>query len=678
VIRAVPELNSPATRGQACFKGKFGLEFVNQRGRVRQPLVRREGILEESSWEEALDYIASRLADHKGDAFALLTSPDGTNEEHYLAQKFARVVMNTNNVDQTSNLQPELTVALERGLGYAAATNSIWELEQANCILVFNSNVTENQNVVGVPIKRAVRNGTRLIVIDPREVELTRYAHSWLRPKPGTELLLLGGILKSLLDQGLERQEWIATHCEDPATLHYALHSLDLAEIIRETGVSAEQIAQAATWFGEADGGSIVYGLDNVSEESQRDCIHALVDLALLTGNVGQPGAGLYPMLPGANEQGAWDMGCVPNRLPGARAWRDEEAQQAVEQSWNCTLPTTRGLGVAGAVTAARDGQVKAMLVVGDSANFDNGKLRDALAALQNLEFLVVHHAFLSPLAQRADVVLPRTHFTEKDGTYTNLARRIQRVKPALTLPEDNQSRPESWVIGELARRLQASGFDHPSSAAVMAEIAQVCPIYGGVSHQRLEDEAVLVFRSGLESPKPTQLLYTSKEYPGIQWPCGSADAPGTPILYQDGFPRGNANPITPEFRLAPVESDPEYPAQYVPGRVLLQRDRTMQIVAGKLNRISRDELVQLNPVDASSWAISEGDTVEVQTPRGRLVGLAALDETVPLGAVAVTTLFGQLAVDLQASEEIDPMSRVPGLDIIPARVIKIAAEALA
>jgi formate dehydrogenase major subunit len=181
------------------------------------------------------------------------------------------------------------------------------------------------------------------------------------------------------------------------------------------------------------------------------------------------------------------------------------------------------------------------------------------------------------------------------------------------------------------------------------------------------------VFRTGLESPKPTQLLYSGKEYPGLQWPCPSADSPGTATLYLEGFPRGNANPITPEFRLAVASADPDYPVQYVPGRVLLQRDRPLQIVPGKLNRIARDELVQLHPADAAAWSIDAGDSLEVQTPRGRLVGLAALDPSVPRGAVAVTTLFGQLAVDLQASEDIDPMSRVPGLDILPARVVKLA-----
>ena len=206
MIRVVPEYNSPANRGQACFKGKFGLQFINSRERLEQPLIRRDGALVEATWDEALDYVAGRLADYKGEAFALLASPNGTNEELYLAQKFARVAMSSNNVDVTSNLQPEATLALERGLGYGAATNPIWDLAKANCILVFNSNLTEDNNVVGLPIKSATKEGASLVVIDTREVELTRHANLWLRPAPGSESLLLGGILKEILEQGLDKK----------------------------------------------------------------------------------------------------------------------------------------------------------------------------------------------------------------------------------------------------------------------------------------------------------------------------------------------------------------------------------------------------------------------------------------------------------------------------------------
>lgn len=673
MIRAVPELNSPSNHGQACFKGKFGLEFLNDSARLEQPLVRRNGQLEEATWDEALNVIAGRLPEFKGDAFALLASPNSTNEELYLAQKFARVVMGTNNVDQTSNIQPELTVGLERALGYAAATNSIWELEHAGCILVFNSNLTEDQNVVGVPIKKAAQRGAKLIVIDPREVELTRYADSWLRPVPGTELLLLGGILKAVVDQGLEQTEWMDENCEEPATLHYNLNFIDMDHVTRVTHVSEEAIVEAARIFAEADGGAVVYALDNLPGELQRDCVLSLVNLALLTGNVGKPGAGIFPMRSGMNEQGASDVGCVPNRLPGNLSLRDATVVKALERSWNCTISVSQGSGVADAINAARDGQIKSMLIIGDSPNFTNGKLGDGLAALQNLDFLVVQDTFWGQLAQVADVVLPRSTFAEKDGTYTSLERRIQRVKPSIQ-SKSGGAQPEQWMFGELARRMGYSGFDYPAAYAIMDEIASVCPIYSGVSYPLLESQVSTVFRSGLEMPKPTQVLYSGKERRGIQWPCTADDPSATPILYQNGFPNGKADPITPVFQAPEPHLDSEYSGWFVPGRVLLQTDRETTVVTGKLNRLVRDELVSLHPSYAENELIKDGDPVEVVTPRGTWSGLARLDPSIPPGVISVTTLFGQLAVELQSSEEKNPMSKAPGLEILSARIAKVSA----
>ena len=674
MIRAVPELNSPANRGQACFKGKFGLEFVNNPGALDTPLVRRDGQLVETTWDEALELLTEKLGGYKGDTFALLTAPDSTNEEHYLAQKFARKVMGTNNVDQSSNTHPELVLALERSLGYAAATNSIWELEQAGCTLVFNTNITEEQNVAAIPIKKAAKQGAKLVVIDPREVELTRYATLWLRPAPGSELLLLGGILRAVIDQGLEKGDWLEEHCESPATLRYAVNNLDMEEVIRSTGVSQESIDQAAQLYGEADNSAIVYGLDNVSRGLQTECVRAMAALALLTGNLGKPGSGLYPMRRGANEQGAWDTGSIPGRLPGYRRVDDAAARQEVENIWGCSIPESPGLGLIGALEAAANGQVKAMLLFGDGASLDNLELDsggNGLAALDGLEFLAVHASHLSPAAQKAHLVLPRVTFAEKEGTFTNLERRIQKLRPAMETGNQG-SRAESWVICELANRMNVSGFNLTSPAETMNEIAIVTPIYGGVSYARLESEGKLVLGTRTESPQPTQVLYAGKEYSGIQWPCLDAGHPSTPILYREGFPLEKAQPVTPEFSLGERESNPEFPVWLVPGRVLLQAEREMEVVKGRRNQIIREERLELNPVDARSWAIEAGDRVEVQTAGTRLEGVAWLVDSVPSGVVSITGLFGQLAVDLQSSEEWDPASRVPGLHIVAAALVNL------
>ena len=675
VIRAVPELNSPANRGQACYKGKFGLSYVTGGQRLRRPLVRRNGQLETATWDEALDLIAERLRPHQqsGAGFGIIAAPDGTNEELYLAQKFARYGMNTNNLDHSANIQPGLAKGPEDALGYAAATNSVWDLEKSGCILVFNSNLTESHNVVGVPIKQAARAGAPVIVIDTREVELTRYAKLWLRPVPGTELALVGAILKVILAEGLTADEWLADNVEGHDTLAYELGELS-DDAIAATGVPTADIAAAARMFAAAAGsGAIVYGMDNVPAAIREDCAAALSSLALLTRNVGNAAGGIFPLRPGANAQGAADMGCAYGRLPGSHPVLDYEQQARIEQAWGRELPPSRSRGLAGMLAAAGD-DIRSMLLIGDSANLVNGTLGDGIAALARLDFLAVMDTFLSPAAQVADVVLPRATFAEKDGTFTNLERRIQRVRPAVAV-RNSEARAEGWLLAQLAQRLDIDGIRYDDPATLLDEIAAINPHYGGVSYDRLARESALVMQTGVEAPRPTQLLYTTREERGIQWPCPAADSPSQPRLYADGFPGGKAQPGAPRFRIAPPPASPELPALLAPGRVLLQREREMRIESdtaaapGGLNRIVRDEQVHLNPSDAAGWGIADGAPVTVVTAGSRLTGVAAVAEGIPAGVVGITTLFGQLAVELQMSQDANPMAGVPGLPVEPCRV---------
>ena len=599
--------------------------------------------------------------------------------------------MQSNNIDLTSNTNPELVWGLESTLGVPAATNSIWDLEQAGCILSFNNNCTEEQNVLAVPIKRAARKDAKLVVIDSREVELTRYAHVWLRPAPGTELLLLGGILRSVLDQGLEREGWLAENCESPATLHYALGSLDMDEVSATTGVSAGDIAEAARLYAGADAGAVVYGLDNIPDNHERDCVFALVDLALLTGNLGKAGAGLYPMRQGANEQGGWDVGCLPNRLPGY-GWVSEEAdRQAIESLWGNPAPTEPGLDLAQSVEAARGGRLKAAIVIGDSPNFTNGRLGNAIEALAGLDFLMVHDTFLTALAQRADVVLPRTTFVEKDGTYTNLERRVQRLKPVLRPAQgrDDGGRGEDRMLTELAQRIEPGTLPPMEPAQLFDELTKAAQIYGGISHGRLEREGSLVLRTQLDSPQPTQVLYASRQHNGLQWPCPPAseqgrEHPGTATLYLGGFGERKAEPMTPAFNLPPHfsgawEGMTEFPLWFAPGRVLLQQHRDMEIVKGKRNRIMREEWVEINPADAVETGLLEGDKVTLFFPlptgegqgEGVLPGVARFNLSLPRGVVGCTGLFGQLAIEMEASQQPNPAALLPGLEVRPARLVK-------
>ncbi|MDE2843443.1 MAG: molybdopterin-dependent oxidoreductase, partial [Chloroflexota bacterium] len=395
--------------------------------------------------------------------------------------------------------------------------------------------------------------------------------------------------------------------------------------------------------------------------------------LALLTGNVGEPGAGLYPVRQGANEQGAWDVGCIANRLPGRGAARNERARNELEEILQCSLPAERGLALAECLEGAADGRIKAMALVGDSPNLTNGRLGNCLDALDKLDFLVVMDTFLSEAARRADVVLPRVTMAEKTGSVTNLERRVQRLEPAFQ-PGKGEARSELWMLRQLAQRLGVPGFDHSSAAEVMEEIARVTPVYAGVSHAALEGASSLVFTSGLDSPKPTQMLYAGRTSRGMQWPVLEGQKKGTATLYSQDFPMGRANLVAPEFRAAESVPEPDFPAWLAPGRVLLQRDRDSRIeldAGSKRNSIARTELIELNAGDGAKWSVAEGDLVRIESAQAEIAGEVRFNATLPTGVIGVTGLFGQLAVELEGSDDPNPMARTPGLDVVPARIVK-------
>ena len=677
VIRAIPDLEAEANRGQACFKGKFGLNFVNSRSRLRNPLVRRNGTLEEATWEEAIAVVAERLAEYKGDTFAAVASYRGTNEENYLIQKFARTVMGANNVDHSTNLKPELVRPFQEAVGHQAATNPVWDLDDAGCVLVVSANVTEAHNVAAVPVKRAVQRGSKLVVIDPREVELTRYASVWIRPRPGTEAVLLGGMLRVISDEVLEDQDFLRDRCENLDGLKNSLWQFDLNRVEAVTGVSQDEIRQAAREYAGNGPAAILYALETVPDSETTACVSALLDMALMTGNVGRPHGGIYPLRPGTNDQGSWDVGCVPDLLPGYRSVDDADARALLGETWGAEPPAGAGMGVAEAFRAAADGRIKAMMVVGDSPSFHSGELGDVVEAAGNLEFLVVQDTFLVGLAQVADVVLPSATFAEKEGTYTNLERRVQPLRKALEVRNSN-AMPDWWIVREIANAMGAQGFDYHCPAEILNEISRVTPMYAGISYQRLlAKETVLQPAIMPAYPLPSQLLpATGGQNDGVQWPCVSPDDDGTPILYREEFPAGKARFIPLEMRDAPaLPVTDDFPLLLLPGRVLHQSGRELDItLVGQKNRIQSEETLCIHPSDASTLNVADGDVVEVISARESLRARASLTEQSLPGTVSVTYLFGNLVTQLESSEDPDAMSHVPGLPLTPVRLARAEA----
>ena len=647
LIRATPDNHGRANQGQACFKGKFGLDFVNHKDRLTEPLVRRNGSLQVASWEEALTFAAERLDEYGGEQFAMLVSPRSTNEDAYLAQKFARTVMSTNNVDVSSNTRPELTRPLGEMLGYRAATNPIWELDDSRCLMVVSSNMTEEQNVAAVPVKKAVRAGSRLIVVDQRETELTRYAAVWLRPRPGSEAALVGGMIRVIFDEALEDHEYMVERCENLQELRNSAWAFDLIRVEAITGIPQSEIQEAARLFARTGPASILYGLETVAPDRREACVKALVNLALITGNVGVPSGGLYPLFTGANEQGAKDVGCSPDAYPGYRSYEGSAPEQ-FEEAWGSELPAKAGLGLRDVAAAIRAGRVKAMVIMGDSPNYTNGELDGFLEAVKDLEFLMVLDTFPGELTELAHVVLPSASFAEKSGTYTNMERRVQLLNPGMNPAGSSDA---DWrTVCRIAKLMDAVGFDFEDAEAVFDEIDDVVGIYGGLSYERL--------RAG-----------------GTQWPCLAADMADTGVLYVEHAEPHKARLVEMVLEDAPEHADKEYPYLLARGRVLHQSDEPLEVgTAEKRNFIDRVDTLEIHPDDASNLSLTEGDEAEIVSRSGRARGVVELSGTLK-GVVSYTSLFGQLATELDASSDPDPMMRVPGLPLVPARVEKVAVN---
>ena len=613
VVRAIPNRQAEANMGMACFKGKFGLDFVNNRNKLKKPMIRRNSELEEVTWPEALDFLSEKLEKYTNNDYALIGSSRGTNEDNYTAQKFARRVMKSNNINVSSNSRPSLVSALENAIGDDAATNTIWNLLNSEVILLVSSNITEEQNVASVPIKQAIAKGAKLIVIDQRETELTRYATKWIRPLVNSESNLIGGILRSILDQSLEDHDFATENCEGYDEFRNSLWNFDLVKVSEQTGIAQEEIVEIAQIFGKSESSSILYGLETVSNEHLDSTVKSLVNLSLVTGNIENKSGGLYPLYAGANQQGAKDMGCVPNFLPGHRHTADT------------------GLNLDEISNACSSGNLKALHLIGDELFHNSLERQEFLEKIGNLELLIVHESFETELTKVADVVLPSAVFAEKIGTYTNLEGRVHRLRAAIGPVGDED---EDWrILSQLAGRLGSKEFSYSSSEDILTEITKEVEHYKDVSLEELGTSG------HIRKIKPKQRY----------------------LLASLDFTQNEG-----------AEVSDQYPFVFAPGRVLFDADKDAGIVTqNDQNTITRTEVIEMNIKDAEEAGIFEGDTIKILGESFELTGSAHLNG-LHSGMVATTTLFGSLIESLNNSTEPDPMSKTESLRLCKVRVEKV------
>lgn len=630
-----------------CVKGRFGLGFVHHPDRLKAPLVREGQRFREASWDEALDLVAARLAAIKEKygphAIGGLASAKCTNEENYLFQKFMRAVIGTNNVDHCARLcHAPSVVGLGRAFSSGAMTNTIGEISNADCILVTGSNTTEAHPVVAQEIKRAVRRGAVLIVVDPRRIELADWSHFFLQPRPGTDVAWLNGFCHVLLKEGLWNKEFVETRCEGFGEFARVVEQYTPERVEEITGIPRDLLVEAARAYGRAKNAMIFYAMGLTQHVHGTANVLAVANLALLSGQVGRPSTGVNPLRGQNNVQGACDMGALPHVLPGYQSLEDPAARAKFEMAWGRPIPSFPGLTVVEMFEAARAGTIKAMVIMGENPMVSDPEIAHVAEALQSLEFLVVLDIFPTETSAFAHVVLPAASFAEKDGTFTNTERKVQLVRQALSPP--GEAKPDWQILCALAQRMgYPMSYEHPRE--IMEEIARLVPIYAGISYARLEEA-------------------------GIHWPCPSLDHPGTPYLHRDGFPRGKGKFHPVEWEPPRETPDQEYPFILSTGRNLWHyHSRSMTGRVEGLVELSPEAYVEINPADALPLGIEDGQRVRVSSRRGTLIVRAKLTERVPRGTVFMPFHFGDAPANLLTAAFLDPEAKIPEYKVCAVRI---------
>jgi formate dehydrogenase alpha subunit len=532
---------------------------------------------------------------------------------------------------------------LAAAFGSGAMTNSIEEIEFTDVILATGTNTTENHPVISSRVKRAVRqHGAKLIVIDPREIGLVKYANIWLRHKPGTDVAVLNGLMNVIISEDFYAKEYVETRTEDFDALKKIVEKYTPEYVEEISGVPAEDLIRAARMYGEAEKASILYAMGITQHTTGTDNVKSCANLAMLCGNVGIEGGGVNPLRGQNNVQGACDMGALPNVFPAYQQVANDEARIKFEKAWDVPLPGTPGLTVTDVPDAIMNGKVKALYIMGENPMLSDPDLSHLEKAMKKLDILVVQDIFLTETADCADVVLPSACFAEKDGTFSNTERRVQRIRKAVDAP--GYAKPDWQIIAELATTMGYS-MTYASAEDIMAEINQLTPSYAGITYDRIQDE-------------------------GIQWPCPNTEHPGTKYLHKDQFSRGRGLFHAVEY-IPPAElPDEEFPYILSTGRVLYHyHTGTMSRKTKGLVERYPESLVEVNPRDAEKLGIEEGNSIRVTSRRGSIQAKATVTERAPEGTVFMNFHFNEVAVNLLTNPALDPIGKIPEYKVCAVKV---------
>ena len=653
VLKVQPREESPANGLATCTKGKFGWGHVNDPRRLTRPLIRDGTRFRTASWEEALALVARRFGEiraaHGPDALYVIASCTSTNEEVYLTQKFARAVLGTNNVDNCSRYcQSPATVGLWRTVGYGGDAGSIDDIAAAELVVTMGSNTAESHPVIAARIKRSQKLADhRLVVIDPRRHEMARRADLWLAPRPGTDIVLLNATARYLLEQGWEAKQFLAERVTGLEEFRASVAPFTLESAATTTGLSADEIVRFATAVHEARSVVICWAMGITQHQDGSETSTAISNLLLLTGNYGRSGTGGYPLRGHCNVQGASDFGALPDQYPGYQKLAAPGVRERFEAAWGVPLPAQPGVSSVVAIDRVLAGEIRAMYIAGEDKVLADANTARTLRALGQLEFLVVQEAFLTRTAECADVVLPCAISLEKEGTFTNTERRIQRLYRAL--PPLPGTRTDLEIVTELAHRLGAR-WSCAGPSEVMEEARRLAPIFAGVTYERLAG------------------------YRSLRWPVAE-DGSDAPFLYAErfAFPDGKARLVPTRF-VPPVAGDAEFDVYVDNGRLLEQFH--WQHLSGRTPGLADpvpETFVEVAPALAAEKGLADGDRVRLVSRHGTIPVRVWVTDRVR-GRTVFVPIHGRRddAVNYLTGDARDTVAATPAYKEVPARIERI------
>jgi formate dehydrogenase alpha subunit len=649
IVRVTTQPGLGSNDGNLCVKGHFAFDFVHSPERLTKPLIRENGAFREASWEEAIALVGRRLAEARDtygpEALAFQSSSRCTNEENYLMQKLARMAGRTNNIDQCATTCHAPTVAgLAAAFGSGAMTNSIEEIKNVQTLFLIGANPTEAHPVIGVEMRKALRRGARLIVCDPRETWMARHAQIHIKHRPGTDNMLINAMMRHIVEKGLHDAAFVAARCESFEAFRENVMRYSPEEAARVCGVDAELIRRAAEWYAAGTPSAIFYTLGITEHTCGTENVQNLANLAMLCGQIGKESSGVNPIRGQNNVQGACDMGAMHYALPGYQKVTDPQVRLKFEEAWGGPIPTNRGGRCTDFIEKAAEGVLKAYYCMGEDLVRSEPNSANVSRSLQHLEFLVCQDIFLTETAKLAHVVLPATCFAEKDGTFANTERRVQRVRKAVEPP--GEARPDWQVICEIGTAMgYPMHYRHPGD--VWDEMARLTPNLAGISYPRIERR-------------------------GLQWPCPAADHPGTRFLHRERFSRGLGLFHVISFRPPAEEPDANYPLILSTGRTLFHYNvGNMTRKSAVVEQREPESFVEMHVEDAERLGIRHGDPVRVRTRRGAVVVPARVARKVRPGALWMPFHFVETSTNFLTNDAFDNITRTAEYKVCAATVEK-------